>query len=125
MLALYPHVEDYLSQKEKKDAAGRVEAGEDGLVVVQSATHTTQKELAKALIYWMFREQDPAIVFSLETLITYIRATYSGGAILTFLDLTAAEGQKLNARINAVLDNRAFFEAFFDNQIEEAESEDG
>lgn len=84
------------------EEANQVEEG-DALSIIQNPKWTTGKDAAKKAIRYMMRENDPRIVIALEPLITHLRANYTGAQLITFLDITAEQGQKLNRRIDAIL----------------------
>ncbi len=96
--------------QEEQNAIARVTQGEDALGVVQSFSRSTEKRLAKTLLFWMMRERDPKIVLLLEPLILYLRANFNAAQLRNFLDLTNAQLTKLNTKVNYVLDNKAAFE---------------
>ena len=96
-----------LDESERGEAISRVESGEDALTVVNSFDHSTQKELAKALVYEMVRRRDPYFVLSMEPLIDFIRANFTAPQIRNFLDITAAQLTKLNTKYNAIIANKA------------------
>jgi hypothetical protein len=95
---------------------------EDSLYITQNPRWSTDRRIAKKLIRWMMREQDPRIVIALEPLIDYIRANYTAAQIAAWLDLTIAQVLKMNRRINAVLEDVGTIKAQI--VVFEAESED-
>lgn len=107
LLARIPAIEDKYASNEDSLIIPAVEDGGDPVTLVLDPTHSTSKRLAKALIYWMIRERDPYIVLLLEPLIVYLQANYTNQQLLNFLDLTAAQGQKMNNKINAILNSKA------------------
>ena len=92
-----------LDTSERQQAISRIEVGEDSLAVVNSFDHSTQKELAKALIYEMVRRRDPYFVLLLEPLIEWIKANFSAAQIQSFLDITSAQLTILNNKYNAII----------------------
>jgi hypothetical protein len=114
MLDLIPSVNSRMIDDEVNQVQGRVESGEDPVVVVNNPVHSTTKRLSKKLIFWMMRERDPYIVILLEPLIIDIRANFTASQIANFLDITIAQVTRLNARIDQILDNKADLIAFRD-----------
>lgn len=118
LIDLTPIINTRMIENEVSGAPGRVEAGENPLVLVNNPVHSTTKRLAKELLFWMMREREPIIVIWLEPLILDIRANFTAVQMENFLDLTAAQVTKLNNRINNILDNKADIQAFLDNSDE-------
>lgn len=108
-------------ESEESHALSLVEGGEDALSFTLSPNYSTPKKIAKKLIRFMMRERDPRIVIALEPLIVYLRANYNNTQLKNFLDLTTAQAQKMNQRINAVLDNKAAVFDVFDANEEDIE----
>ena len=96
-----------LDESERGEAISRVESGEDALTVVNSFDHSTQKELAKALIYEMVRRRDPYFVLLMEPLIEWIKANFTNVQIRNFLDITASQLTTLNTKYNAIIASKA------------------
>lgn len=119
--ALVAGVETGLAEAEYHNLISMIESGEDVLPAILSPAHATSADLAKRVIRYMMRERDPRIVIALEPLITYLRANYTGAQLRNFLDLTVAQAQKMDARINAILDNKAAVFDAFDANGEEIE----
>jgi hypothetical protein len=106
-LAMYNGISRAQAASEAAQSIEKLEAGADPVALVLNVTHATSKSIAKKLIFHMMRERDPFIVIILEPLIVYLRAELTGAQLLAFLDLTPAQGVRLNTRINAILDNKA------------------
>ncbi len=81
----------------------RVHPTDDPLSYVLDAKWAAPRRMARTLIRWMMKEQDPLIVIFLEPLIVYLKANYTAAQLRNFLDLTPAQLTRMNRRINAVL----------------------
>ena len=119
--AMIPSVELHQEEGEEVSALSIVESGDDVLALTLDPKYSTSKKIAKKLIRYMMREHDPRIVIALEPLIVYLRANYTNAQLKTFLDLTTLQAQKMNQRINAVLDNKATVFDAFDSAYEDIE----
>lgn len=103
--AIIPNIELKLDESEQQNAISRVENGEDALVVANNFKHSTQKKIAKKLIYWMMRERDPQIVIWLEPLITYINTSLTDTQIKSFLDITQVQLNKIREKAKQILND--------------------
>jgi hypothetical protein len=106
ILSLVPQVETELAENEAVQARDRVLNGENPETIALNPEHGTSKQIAKSLIRWMMQDRDPYIVIFLEPLIVYLRANYTAAQLKTFLDITAAQAIKMDARIDAILNNK-------------------
>lgn len=97
----------FLDEVERQQAISRIEGGEDSLAVVNSFDHSTQKELAKSLVYEMVRRRDPYFVLLLEPLIEWIKASFTAAQIRNFLDITSAQLTTMNNKYNLIITNKA------------------
>jgi hypothetical protein len=118
LIALTPVVNARIIRQEENNIEGRVESGEDPLIITSNPVHSTRKRLVKKLLFWMMREKNPFIVILLEPLIIDIRANFTSIQLQNFLDLTATQVTRLNNRINFILDNKTAFLAFRDSDEE-------
>lgn len=83
--------------------ASRFAADDNSLTWVLNPKWSTGKRIAKKLIRWMMRERDPRIVIWLEPLINYLDANYTPTQLANFLDITIPQLQKMDAKIQAIL----------------------
>lgn len=102
-IASIPRVEAALSLREELEARDRVSLGEDALVVANDFKHSTQKKIAKHLVYWMMEESDPKIVIRLEPLLTYINGTLTDLQIQNFLDITPQQLANMREKVKQIL----------------------
>jgi len=99
-----------LDEGEAQGAIDRVESGEDALVVANSFIHSTQKNIAKALIRHMVATRDVYFALAMESLVDFIRATFTNPQIEGFLDITNAQLITLNNKYNAVINAKTDLE---------------
>lgn len=107
---------------QEEDALLNLEEINDPLSYIQNPKWSTTKVLAKKVIYWMMREKDPRIVIWLKDFINYLKANYNAAEMADFLDINIATIQKMNNRINAILQDVDTVEnnlEVFDNQTED------
>lgn len=104
----------YLNRLQAAEAEDIENASDNAL----NPRFATAKRIAKKAIRYMMRHNDPEIVLMLEPLIIHLRTNYTNTQLRNFLDLTTAQAQRMNRRINAVLsdtgtvkDNLAAFKA--------------
>lgn len=113
MLSMYDGIEQSASDGE--EAALEALAEDDVEItstMVLAVKYTTAKKAAKKLIRFMMRTRNPYLVIALEPLIIYLRATYTNPQLLNFLDITQAQGVKMEARIDEILDNKSVFTTY-------------
>ena len=103
-------IEISLDEGEAGNAINRVEFGEDSLVVANSFIHSTQKNIAKKLIRHMVSTGDPYFALAMESLVDFIRATFTAPQIENFLDITSAQLTTLNNKYNAIIAIKADLE---------------
>lgn len=103
----------------QEDPVGTVE-----LNLILNPEFSTDKKIAKKLIRWMLRERNPRIVLFLEPLIVHLQQNFTAQQIANFLDLTVAQVQQINRRVNAILQDSNTFKnliADFDTEQEDIE----
>jgi len=110
-LSAVPRVESDLDEQEQGEACSRLENGEDALVVVNSAQHSTMKKLAKKIIRYAMRNRDVHLLIALEPLITYLRATYTGAQIANFLDVDLPTLSRIAQRYDDLIAVRTVIDA--------------
>lgn len=93
-----------LEDAEDQEAIAAAETAEDSLILMLNPAHSSSKRIAKALIYEMMDNRDPRFVIWLEPLIEYLRANYTPTQLSNFLDLSISKLQKMDARIDAILE---------------------
>ena len=76
----------------------------DPLPTVNNPKWSTNKKLARPLIFWMMDEQDVRIVLWLENLLVQVNAL-TDTQIKNFLDITQAQLDKMRARVKDVLND--------------------
>ena len=104
-----------IKEREEGDIQQSAESGEDVLTLVLNPTYSTSKRIAKKLIRFMMRKKDPYLVIALEPLINYLRANYNAAQLKSFLDISTAQAQKMNARIDTILNNKTDLLSAVDN----------
>ena len=115
---IVPAVQLGLEDNEGNKLIQLIDNGHDILARIQTPVHSTTKKLVKKIIRYMMQEQSPYLVIALEPLINYLRTNYTAQQLITFLDITADQATKLNARINAVLNNKqAFLDADSNREV--------
>ena len=109
MALIVPEAEAGRDRRESVLSISRVENGENPLTITLNPVHSTSKNIAKKLIRWMMWERDPYIVLALEPLIDYIRdpSNFTPAQLANWLDVSIATLQKIDARIDYVLNNKA------------------
>ena len=118
------HESSVLEQLAAQEDAGGLDLNvvANPLTYAQNPKWSTEKSIAKTMIYWMMRERDPRIVIYLEPLITYLKTNYTVTQLANFLGITEAQVLKMNNRVNAILTDSGTFEvllAVFDVEEEE------
>lgn len=121
MTALGPILLDRAAQQE-------IDAGQEMTQIANPLTYalnpkwSTSKAIAKEMIRWLMREQEPRIVIFLEPLIEYLRINYTAEQLQNFLDLSSTQLTKMNRRINAILTDTGTLKnqlAAFETDVEE------
>ncbi len=105
-------IETQLSEGEEARLVEELESGVDVLARVQAPTHSTTRRIVRKLIRHMMRQKNPYLVLALEPLLVYLRANYTGAQLKTFLNINTAQLQRLNTRVNSILNNKTVLTDF-------------
>ena len=96
-----------LAEDEEMNAIGRVESGEDALVVVDGLSHGKKKKAIRRIVRWAMKSEDVYHMLSIKPIIVELKSRFSGHQIADFLGITGAQLTRLNTRYNKIIANES------------------
>ena len=111
--------EERLKQRELDQAIDLIRDGKNPVQVVNNGVRVTKKQLTRQLIRWMMQGADPERVLLMEPLILNLRSKYTDAQLETLLGVNAEKMQRINRKVNHVLNNKDAFEGVINETDED------
>ena len=75
----------------------------DGDPLTYSFRHTTKAKVIRRMLIRAMKDENPKAILRLKPVVDWVRATYTGAQIASYLNITINQAQKLAARFDALV----------------------